>query len=528
MINILRNIANNFYQIFFMILSGILYAISFPGIELWYLSFIAFVPMILVLQGKTPKQAFWLSWLMGTISMAIGFYWLVGMLQQFSGFNIILCIFFSLLVWLQKGGLFALAGWLYAKSMQAGYKNLLFFVASYAIAELIYPVLFSWYYAASLHKIPELLQLADIGGPIIITILILVINVLIAEVILYFINKYYYKNLNTKLNKSVIIFALSFFIIAYIYSIYKINKIDDLINNTDNSNTLNIGMVQANMPLMSRNKQKFDQVPYDLTNKLINQAKDKNINLDLVVWSESGSARIVDAKNYRQDAKNKITGLLGVPAIIGVSLYEKIDSKNNKYKFYNTALLSEKDGNIMGRYDKQYLLAFGEYIPFGSWFPVLYDISPNSGRFESGKSLKPFKFKKNNTVHNIGINICYEDILPYFVNKQISIGNSDLLVNITNDTWFGDTTEPWEHFALAKFRAIEHHKYMIRVTNSGVTAIIDPLGRVSEVSGILKPQIMLGEVKFLSGRSIYSYIGNTPWWILTIVFVYLVFVRKKV
>ena len=120
-----------------------------------------------------------------------------------------------------------------------------------------------------------------------------------------------------------------------------------------------------------------------------------------------------------------------------------------KGTYFNTALLADEKGEILGRYDKQFLLAFGEYLPFGETFPVLYDWSPNSGRFTPGTSIEPLVLGE----HRISALICYEDILPSFVNKIVAHADPDLLVNLTNDAWFGDSTEPWIHFALAKMRA---------------------------------------------------------------------------
>src|SRR5690606_15659256 len=100
---------------------------------------------------------------------------------------------------------------------------------------------------------------------------------------------------------------------------------------------------------------------------------------------------------------------------------------------------------------------FGEYLPFGDTFPVLYEWSPNSGAFSPGTSFEPLRYGD----HRLATMICYEDIIPSFVNKLVDAGEPDLLVNMTNDAWFGDTAEPWQHLALAKFRSVEHHMFLV-------------------------------------------------------------------
>jgi apolipoprotein N-acyltransferase len=113
--------------------------------------------------------------------------------------------------------------------------------------------------------------------------------------------------------------------------------------------------------------------------------------------------------------------------------------------------------------------------------------------------------------------ICYEDILPDYVNKLVAAGDPDLLVNMTNDAWFGDSTEPWIHLALAKMRAVEHRRYLVRATNSGVSAIVDPIGRVILHSGTFREESLLGEVRFMRATTLYSLVKDYPWYLATLV-----------
>jgi apolipoprotein N-acyltransferase len=109
--------------------------------------------------------------------------------------------------------------------------------------------------------------------------------------------------------------------------------------------------------------------------------------------------------------------------------------------------------------------------------------------------------------------ICYEDIIPGFVRRAVSEGDPHLLVNITNDSWFGDSNEPWIHLALAQFRAVEHHRYLVRATNSGVSAVVDPLGRVVTRSGVFERASLHAEVAMLQGATVYQMAGDWPGWL---------------
>jgi apolipoprotein N-acyltransferase len=206
---------------------------------------------------------------------------------------------------------------------------------------------------------------------------------------------------------------------------------------------------------------------------------------------------------------------IGVPAIFGAVVVRRV-SDARQYVLYNTAVASDQAGTITGRYDKQYLLTFGEYLPFGETFPVLYQWSPNSGHFSPGTSLEPIEVDIRGEKHPVTALICYEDILPRFTNDAVRHARPELLVNMTNDAWFGDTAEPWEHLALAKFRAIEHRRFLVRGTNSGVSAVIDPVGRVIAHSGTFRQDTVAATIHWMQSRTVYEIVGDWPWLLVSL------------
>ena len=128
--------------------------------------------------------------------------------------------------------------------------------------------------------------------------------------------------------------------------------------------------------------------------------------------------------------------------------------------------------------------------------------------------------------HKVSILICYEDILPGFTNRAVASADSEMLINITNDAWFGDTTEPWEHLALAKFRAIEHRKYLVRSTNSGVSAIVDPNGNTVTESKTFVAEAKQETLHWMKGGTVYETVGDLPWYLTTLAMVFCAFRRK--
>lgn len=491
-------------------LSAVLCPLAFAGFDIWPLAFIAWVPLLVALRGQTPKKALFLGWYAGFGMTMIGFYWLTTMLEEFSGFPLPVCVLFAAIVCVQKGGRVALFAWLYARAATRGWHAGLVFLGAFAVSELVYPLLFPWYYAASLQTVPVMMQTADLGGPILVSLVILAFNVAVAELL----EKPVFRRAVDRRTLALAAAPL----LALAYGALRVSQIDAAVAEAEK---IRVGMVQGASPLKGGRSGAL-RVHLEHTKKL------REENVDLVVWSEAASATVFREPNYEKQVEARITRQLGVPAITGIVVMERIPNappKGRKARLFNTAVLSDEKGTVLGRYDKQYLLMFGEYLPFGETFPVLYEWSPNSGNFTPGSSFAALEWGD----HRLATMICYEDILPSFVSRMVSESNPDLLVNMTNDTWFGDTVEPWQHLALAKFRSIEHRLYMVRVTNTGVSAIIDPVGRTPVIIPVdlTQPKTAVGEVAFLELFTPYKKLGDVPWWIVTGLMLLSAFVRRK-
>jgi apolipoprotein N-acyltransferase len=170
---------------------------------------------------------------------------------------------------------------------------------------------------------------------------------------------------------------------------------------------------------------------------------------------------------------------------------------------------------------------FGEYLPFGDELPILYKWSPNSGHFSKGTSLDPLFVDLGGARHPVTMLICYEDILPGFTNDAVRHADPELLVNMTNDAWFGDTAEPWEHLALAQLRAVEHRRYLVRGTNSGVSAVVDPVGRVVAHTGAFRQETLASTIHWMRSKTVYERVGDGPWALVTLLVAAGAFVRRR-
>jgi apolipoprotein N-acyltransferase len=161
--------------------------------------------------------------------------------------------------------------------------------------------------------------------------------------------------------------------------------------------------------------------------------------------------------------------LTGVPYAEGAAGGNPVEDR-----YYNSAILLGPDGDVNGRYDKQHLVPFGEYIPFRKYLPFVGPLVESMGDFTPGSTQRPLACQ----TAGIGVLICFESIFPDLSRKWTENG-ANMLVNITNDAWFGRSSAPWQHFSMAVFRAVETRRSLARAANTGVSGFVDPVGRIS-------------------------------------------------
>jgi apolipoprotein N-acyltransferase len=489
-------------------LSGTLYFLGFAGFELWPFSFIALIPLIALIDLGPPMsggRSLAVGGVFGFVTHAGGYYWLIGMLEDFSGFPLPVCYLFSAIVCLYQGGQLALFFWLMVRAKARGVPAVWSAVPAYAACELVYPLLFPSYFANSLHNIPVLIQIADFGGPILVTGLITLCNAGLYALGYAAIGR---------VKPTWAVPATAALALGLTVA-YGVGRIEQVQARDRAAPKITIGLVQANMGIFAKRADVAEGHTRHIDQSL---TLERDAHPDLVIWPESA---IQEAIWLERGADQPwVLGPVRTPVLFGGLAVRTVSVQR---RVYNTAFITDRQGTIKGSYDKVYLVAFSEYLPFGDTFPILYKWSPNSSRFSKGTSLDPLPLGD----YRISTLICYEDIFPAFVRKVVARGNPHLLVNITNDAWFGKTTEPWIHLALAKFRAIEHRRYLARATNSGVSAVIDPVGRVVVHSGVFERANLHVKVSMLTGHTVYEWLGDWFGWVGLFVIVWAGFIRRK-
>jgi apolipoprotein N-acyltransferase len=196
----------------------------------------------------------------------------------------------------------------------------------------------------------------------------------------------------------------------------------------------------------------------------------------LIAWPES-PAPFRDKDFKFQLAMNSIAQT--APVIVGnVGIDE--DAAAQKMRIYNSASVIAMDGHVVGRYDKIHLVPFGEYVPMRNLLFFVRQVTQTMTDMSVGTERKTFRITgKTGGPHRYGVFICYESVFGDEVRQFARLG-SEAFVNISDDGWYGDTSAPWQHLNMARMRAIENRRWILRDTNNGVTASIDPYGTVRQ------------------------------------------------
>jgi apolipoprotein N-acyltransferase len=230
---------------------------------------------------------------------------------------------------------------------------------------------------------------------------------------------------------------------------------------------------------------------------------------DLVVWPESPAPFEEDDARF-QNALVKLARQMQAPLVVG-NIGTDFSAEEQAWREYNSALVVGADGARVGRYDKIHLVPFGEYIPFQNWIKFAHKLTGRVSTFTRGDEPKVFRLNG----HRYGIFICYESVFADEVREFSELG-AEVLVNISDDGWYGDTSAPWQHLNMARMRAIENRRWILRDTNTGVTAVIDPYGRVRQSLPRHQVDALPAQFGFRDDVTFYTAHGDVFGWVCAI------------
>jgi apolipoprotein N-acyltransferase len=221
---------------------------------------------------------------------------------------------------------------------------------------------------------------------------------------------------------------------------------------------------------------------------------------EFVIWPESSTPFMFEEDDIGETTVRDLARETGVPILLGS---DQIDRSGDAIRLFNAAFLIAPSGETMAVYHKIKLVPFGEYIPFKR---LLFFVSPVVERlaeFAPGTAVVTLPVAG----HLASVAICYEVVYPSLSRAAVAAG-SQLLTTITNDAWYGRSSAPFQHFALASMRAIEQGRYLARAANTGISGVVDPYGRVVQQSAIFEQAGLVEDVRLLTTRTTYSRIGD--------------------
>jgi len=268
---------------------------------------------------------------------------------------------------------------------------------------------------------------------------------------------------------------------------------------------LRVGLVQPNV--LEEERETAGRGPDILQRNLsmTREALAKGVSLVVLPESTLSPYTLDDyaevSRSVRQIARDS-----GVPILLGSDQYQwrTEGTRREVEKSFNAAFMLRADGTTGAVYRKMHLVPWGEYVPLRDWLTFVGPLVQAIGRgFDAGDEMTLLPLGR----HQISTAICYEIIYPDLVRRFVVEG-SELLTTITNDSWFGPTSAPYQHFEQASMRAIEEGRYLVRAATSGVSGIVDPYGHVLARTDIYHPAVVVGDVRLLPVRTPYSLVGD--------------------
>ena len=481
-------------------LSGVLLTGAFPKIGFDWLAWIALVPLLYGIKDLSVNGGFRMGLITGVVHFISLLYWLVPVMRTYG----YLPMYLSVIILVLFAAFLALFIALFSTALTAVGRRpvwcLVLVPTVWVALEYIRSFIFSGFpwelLGYSQYNRLQLIQISDILGVYGMSALIAFVNGAFFIALLYLTKRrWQHTNITRQLAASSIIGLILAVAMTGSYGYWRLKTIDRLISTAPRTR---ISVIQGNIdqavkwdPAFQIDTIKKFQV---LSSSVIQQKP------DLIVWPESATpfyfmydsrASEMVLEGIRETA---VDYLIGSPSFV---------RKNDGVAYFNSAYLIIPHNKTMGKYDKTHLVPFGEYVPFKKWLPFLGKIVAQVGDFRPGKVGNTIPWRNE----QLGVQICYEIIFPR-LSRAMAQNGASILINITNDAWFGKTSGPYQHFSMTVFRAVENRRSLARSANTGISGFIDPAGRILASTELLQDAVATQTVPLIREQSIYTRVGD--------------------
>jgi apolipoprotein N-acyltransferase len=473
-------------------LGGLLFCLGYVGFGIWPLALVAWAVLFAALEAarsRGPRASALAGFVFGFVAHAGGYAWLWRLVDVFLGGQIAIgaALWLAHAIWFAAG--YALYALLYRAIRAREWPIALAGPAPLIALEWLYPQLFPAHLGDAFVDRTLFVQIADLGGPLAVTALAVLVNAALFET---------FRWQRGRRARPLVTWLVTALALAAAAG-YGAFRLAVLAQTAAAAPSLRVGIVQGNADVLEkrRDPERMHELYLAQTRELLAAGP-----LDLVVWPETVYTRGIQGP--LPVAGHLIRRDIEVPLLFGAASVRS--SPDGRTRKYNSALLISADGMIRDGYDKNLLVPFAERLPFGDSLRALF---PHAQDFGSTDATPPLVLG----AWRMATPICYEAAVPGFVRRMVAEAQPNLLVMLSNDAWFGDSQEPWIHLAVARMRAIEHHRFVVRATNSGVSAVIDPAGRLVARSGLLTRENLRGTVRAFDDETLYGRAGDWAGWL---------------
>jgi apolipoprotein N-acyltransferase len=498
-----RKTQSFFFFLVAVSISSLSYILSQPKFNIFYLSFIFYLPLHILWRKYGQIKQFLFA---GFVSYFAVIHWITHAITHYGGFSYAFSLIPLSLLSLALSAFFLLFG--YMRSQINTLLKIPFSLADPIIwvsTEYIKTFLFTGFPWAlvgySLWQKPSLIQTADIGGVYIVSFFIILIQGFLCDT---------YDRISNRISSPALFVSFIItFLLSSLYLTYSfMRKTEIEINLASVKDELPVVVVQPNIP------QDIKWTP-ELKSKYLK----KNIELTIsaidypykslfAVWPETALTFILDLET---ELKNELLDFASKGFYIiagGIGYSREIKDGRAKEIFYNRAYFITPQKEIY-HYDKTHLVIFGEYIPLRSAIEkipfikkIIEDVEKVAGDFTPGKEVKSLGKEIK-----VGVPICFESIFPQITRKMVKDG-ADFIAVITNDGWFGYSSGPFQHFSASVFRAIETRRFVVRSANTGISGVFSPTGKIMYQTKLLEERSFLTKIKPLKIQSFYIKYGD--------------------
>ncbi|HEX5433310.1 MAG TPA: apolipoprotein N-acyltransferase [Candidatus Angelobacter sp.] len=511
-------------------ISSALQIFVFPKPALFFLSWICFTPLIYALlrgrggegelvdsEGRslrpfTVRQGFFIAWLCGILFYLGTCYWVYPVMNGYGGLNVfaasLITLGFALIMGLHHGAFGGLVVLMSRRSSLGNRRPLLlapfFWVAIEYFRDRVTGVPWLPLGSAQVNNIP-FARIAEVTGVYGLSFAVMLVNCAFAAGLLL----YGRRRVNLLISAAAAAIALQMGVFA---------------KSEPFPATKEALLVQENVPVLDPDQwtpQLYDQTIGSLAQLSVPQNRSTADDLGLIVWPESPAPFFIDDPRLRpwlatiaRDANSYL-----VVGSIGTAESKVPGSQ----QLLNSALIVGPRGRFLGHYDKIHLVPFGEYVPMQQYLFFAKKLTREVGDFARGTERKVFDIDGT----RIGVFICYESIFPDEV-RQFTANGARVLVNISNDGWYGETGAPFQHLEMARMRAIENHRWVLIATNNGVTASIDPYGRIVKRLPRNVRSAMLAPFSPQIETTFYVRYGDVFAWTCVVISILAMFLRTRI